>query len=151
MTGFNISARQRAVAKAQRRGQTTIEGLVWREFRAKRFEELKFKRQVPIGPFIADFACFEARLIVEVDGPDHDKPSRRERDRRRDAWFQEGFAVFRMTGEEVIGGPDAALARLRLALKVPSPASTIAEGERPQLCCGLWSRHPLPLAGEGGG
>jgi very-short-patch-repair endonuclease len=124
MTGFKISVRQRAAAKAQRRGQTTIERLVWRELRAKRFHGLKFKRQVPIGPFIADFACFEARLIVEVDGPDHDKPSRRERDRQRDVWFQEqGFAVFRMTGEQVIGGLDAALARLRLTLKVPSPAS----------------------------
>jgi very-short-patch-repair endonuclease len=139
MKGFKISARQRAAAKAQRRGQTTIEGLVWRELRAKRFHGLKFKRQVPMGPFIADFACFEAGLIVEVDGPHHDKPSRRERDRRRDAWFQEkGFAVFRMTGEEVIGGLDAALARLRLALKVPSPASTS-------------SRHPFPRAGEGVG
>jgi type I restriction enzyme R subunit len=139
MTGFKISVRQRAAAKAQRREQTTIEGLVWRELRAKRFHGLKFKRQVPIGPFIADFACFEAKLIVEVDGPDHDEPSRRERDRWRDAWFKEhGFAVFRVTGEEVIGGLDAALVRLRLALKVPSPASTS-------------SRHPLPQAGEGGG
>jgi very-short-patch-repair endonuclease len=98
--------------------------LVWRELRAKRFQGLKFKRQVPIGPFIADFACFQARLIVEVDGPDHDKPSRRERDQQRDAWFQDqGFAVFRMTGEEAIGGLDAALARLSLALKAPLPTS----------------------------
>jgi very-short-patch-repair endonuclease len=137
MRRFKISARQRAAAKTQRRGQTTIEGFVWRELRAKRFQGLKFKRQVPIGPFIIDFACFEASLIVEVDGPDHDKPSRRERDRQRDTWFQEqGFAVFRMTGEQVIGGLDAALARLSLALKAPSPASTS-------------SRHPLPRAGEG--
>jgi very-short-patch-repair endonuclease len=103
MVRFEVSPRMRAAAKAQRRGQTTIEGLVWRELRAKRFHGAKFRRQVPIGPFIADFACFEARLIVEVDGPDHDKPSRRLRDRQRDAWFHEqGFRVFRIRGEEVL-------------------------------------------------
>ena len=139
MRTFKVGAGQRAAAKAQRQGQTTIEESVWRALRAKRFHGVKFKRQVPIGPFIADFACFEGRLIVEVDGPDHNKLERKERDRRRDAWFHEqGFAVFRITGEEVIGGLDAALVRLKLALELPSPASTS-------------SRHPLPRAGEGAG
>ena len=124
MTRFKTSARQRAAAKLSGEDKPRSK-VVWRELRAKRFHGLKFKRQVPIGPFIADFACVGARLIVEVDGPDHDKPSRKERDRRRDAWFQEqGFAVFRMMGEEVMGGLDATLARLRLALKVPSPTLT---------------------------
>jgi type I restriction enzyme R subunit len=121
MVRHKVSPERRTFAKSQRRAQTIIEEIVWRELRARRFNGLKFKRQVPIGPFIADFVCFEARLIVEVDGPQHKSPTRKERDRRRDRWFSdEGFAVFRITGEEVLGGLDIAMARLKGILEKPS-------------------------------
>ena len=118
MVEFKVTAKKRAFAKSQRGQQTVIEGLVWRELRAKRFEAMKFKRQVPIGPFVADFVCFEAKLVVEVDGPMHQKAIQRERDLRRDAWFRaQGFSVIRISGDEAIGGLDHALERIRQALR----------------------------------
>jgi very-short-patch-repair endonuclease len=50
---------------------TKAENLLWQALRNRRLEGLKFRRQVPVGGFIADFICFEARLIVEVDGGQH--------------------------------------------------------------------------------
>jgi very-short-patch-repair endonuclease len=72
---------------------------------------------VPLGRYIADFVCFEARLIVEVDGPVHGRPMQKERDLRRDVWFAEsGFSVVRISGEAAIGALDIALARIARAL-----------------------------------
>jgi very-short-patch-repair endonuclease len=123
MPRHQIPAPKRALAKALRHRQTTIEELVWRELRAKRFDGAKFRRQVPLGPYIVDFVCFAARLIVEVDGPDHAKPSRIGLDQDRDAWFAaRGFCVARITGEEVIGGLDLALARVKRLLDARQPS-----------------------------
>jgi very-short-patch-repair endonuclease len=115
---FKVTAKKRAFAKSQRGGQTVSESLVWRALRAKRFEAMKLRRQVPIGRFVADFVCFEARLIVEVDGPAHRKAAQREHDLRRDAWFRaQGFSVIRIRGDEAIGGLDHALDRIRQVLR----------------------------------
>ena len=71
-------------AKSMRRQPTEAERAIWHVVRAGRLDGLKFKRQVPLGPYIVDFICFEAKLIVEVDGGQHgDSP----RDARRDAYF----------------------------------------------------------------
>ena len=60
----------------------------------------KFRRQAPIGPFVADFVCLAARLVVEIDGPAHD--ARWERDERRDRWFHaEGYRVLRFSADDV--------------------------------------------------
>ncbi|PPD18835.1 MAG: hypothetical protein CTY30_05660 [Methylocystis sp.] len=78
----------------------------------------------PVGPFIADFACLNHRLIVELDGRPHENPGQAARDRRRDAWFVEnGWRVLRLSNERVIGG--AALDDIARALRSPSsdPAS----------------------------
>jgi very-short-patch-repair endonuclease len=72
-----VSARIRAFAKDLRSNQTSLEDLVWRELRAKRLDGWKFKRQVPIEGYIVDFACFEAKTVVEVDGPLHSEPGQR--------------------------------------------------------------------------
>jgi very-short-patch-repair endonuclease len=59
---------------------------------------LKFRRQVPIGPYFADFACLTARFVVEVDGEGHDV----DRDDRRTAWLEsQGYRVFRVGAHEV--------------------------------------------------
>lgn len=61
----------RQQAKALRREMTPQEKLLWEALRNRRLGGLKFRRQHPVGPFIADFYCAEARLIVEVDGEIH--------------------------------------------------------------------------------
>ncbi|WP_245512926.1 endonuclease domain-containing protein [Enterovirga rhinocerotis] len=79
--------------------------MLWRALRDRRFSALKFRRQCPIGRYVADFVCFEARLIVELDGAPHDQPEQRAHDEARDRWFRdEGFRVLRFSNDLLLGG-----------------------------------------------
>jgi very-short-patch-repair endonuclease len=70
--------------------------------RDRRLLGLKFRRQVQIGPFIADFACLAHKLIIEADGAAHDV----ERDRVRDDWLHsQGFRVLRLSNRSIIDRP----------------------------------------------
>ena len=102
-------------AKAMRRDPTRAEQALWRILRAGRFEDLKFRRQVPLGGYIADFVCFDPKLIVECDGGAHGGVA----DAERDAWFRaQGFRVIRLWNSEVLDdGDDSALTTLRLRLR----------------------------------
>jgi very-short-patch-repair endonuclease len=71
MPRYRIPGARRDFAKKLRRESTKLEERVWHELRAGRLDGWKFKRQVPIEGYIVDFLCFEARLIVEMDGPLH--------------------------------------------------------------------------------
>jgi very-short-patch-repair endonuclease len=82
---------------------TRAETLLWRYLKAHRIDGLGFRRQVPILAYIADFVCFSARLVIELDGESHDFESQQQRDRTRDAWFEmQGFIVLRYTNEQVL-------------------------------------------------
>jgi very-short-patch-repair endonuclease len=70
---------QRRFAKELRKNQTVPEQRLWHELRARRLDGWKFRRQVPIEGYVADFVCFEARLIVEMDGPLHRTPERQQK------------------------------------------------------------------------
>ncbi len=73
---------------------TPAEAVLWRLLRDRRFAAYKFRRQTPIGNYIADFVCFERRLIVEADGSQHAENARAA---ARDAWFaSQGFRVRRI-------------------------------------------------------
>ena len=87
--------------------------------RAKRFVGFKFRRQEPIGRYIADFVCFKARLIVELDGSQHLDQS--EHDAVRDAWLQsQGFVVLRFWNNEWDSQPEAVAERIWCTLS-PTP------------------------------
>ena len=99
---------------------TRAEAVLWRELRAGRFAGCKFRRQVPIGPYIADFVCFAARLIVELDGEPHDKPEQIEHDGRRDAWLKsQDLRVLRFKNEIVLGNANLVLRPIAEALRLP--------------------------------
>ena len=103
MPHAKVSERQRGRAKQLRQTMTRAETLLWRYIKAHRIGGLGFRRQVPIGPYVADFACHSARLIVELDGESHDFASRQQNDQARDAWFQsQDYAVLRFTNDEVL-------------------------------------------------
>jgi very-short-patch-repair endonuclease len=81
---------------------TLPEGLLWRELRGKR-TGLKFRRQFPVLDYVADFACVEVRLLVEVDGIAHDMGDRPTRDARRDRILNEkGWRIVRIAANDVL-------------------------------------------------
>jgi len=74
---------------------------------------LKFKRQKPMGPYIADFVCIELRLLIEADGGQHGGDA----DAERDAWFYaHGYTVLRFWNHEILGQTEAVLERIRQAV-----------------------------------
>jgi len=102
-------------AKRMRREPTLSESRLWRMLRNRRLKGLKFRRQVPIGPYVADFVCFQRKLIVEADGPPHESSRT---DGARDEWFErQGFLVLRFPNEMVLLWPDKVLARIIAAAK----------------------------------
>lgn len=97
-----IPDEQRNFAKTLRTGMTRPEQILWRGLKAGRLDGWHFRRQVPIGPYIADFVCFEARLIIELDGDSHDSTARFVRDTARDDWFAaQGFRTLRFSNRDV--------------------------------------------------
>ena len=93
---------------------------MWRILRDRRFEDLKFRRQTPIGPYIADFICLSLKLIVELDGGVH--VLRAESDAARDAWLtRAGFTVLRFGNEAVLTNPALVFDAVRTHARLPSP------------------------------
>jgi very-short-patch-repair endonuclease len=91
---------------------TLPEVLLWAQLRGARQHGLRFRRQHPVGPFVLDFYCPEARLCVEVDGRAHDSLEVAARDLRRDRWLtQHGIRVLRIAASDMLAddGLDAAL------------------------------------------
>jgi very-short-patch-repair endonuclease len=98
-----VSFRQRNNAKSMRRVMTDAELKLWNELRAHRLMGLSFRRQVPIGPYIADFACSGHRLIVEVDGSQHGEDHGRHRDEARAVYLRKrGWTVLRFWNDDVL-------------------------------------------------
>ncbi|PWT74548.1 MAG: DNA (cytosine-5-)-methyltransferase [Proteobacteria bacterium] len=114
-------------AKQLRRDSTDAERSLWRHLRAHRFFGWKFKRQQPIGRYIVDFVCFEAQLVIEVDGGQH--PAAAHEDEARDLWLRsQGFQVVRFWNNEVLGNIEGVLGRIAATLTpLPDP---LPQGER---------------------
>jgi very-short-patch-repair endonuclease len=90
------------LARSLRCGATAAERRLWQGLRRKQVEGFRFRRQVILGNFIADFACFDARLVVEVDGATHSTEAEIARDAARSsALAEQGYAILRFTNEEV--------------------------------------------------
>jgi very-short-patch-repair endonuclease len=121
-------------ARELRRFSTDAEKQLWRALRARRLAGAKFRRQVWLGDYIADFYCSEARLVVEADGGQHDE--RHDYDAQRDAWLrQEGFRVVRFWNNDILDNLDGVLASIAKALTLPPscgrrapPSPQVGEG-----------------------
>jgi very-short-patch-repair endonuclease len=107
---------------------TDAERIVWYAVRAHRLNAASFRRQAPIGPFIVDFVCHDARLIIEIDGAQHFEAEHEKRDARRDAFLTaRGYRVLRFNNHDVMtnrqGVVEAISAALAASPSLPSPAS----------------------------
>ena len=94
----------RKFARSNRRIMPKGEEIVWRMVRNSGLG-VPFRRQMPIGPYFADFACPSARLIIEIDGPAHNEPAQGEKDKARQTWLErQGWRVLRFDDETLIAG-----------------------------------------------
>ena len=115
---------QRDRAKALRRAMTRAETLLWRHLTAHRLAALGFRRQTPMGNYIADFVAHSCKLVVEVDGESHDFESRLRHDARRDQWFaSRGYRVLRFTNDDVLKNLEGVVLAIGLAAEQAAPPS----------------------------
>jgi len=157
MAKRTIDSFKRDTARRMRLNQTSAEERLWRRLRDFPVQGTHFRRQVPIGPYIADFACMAAHLIIEVDGSQHGVGENVARDAERTRWLESaGYRVIRFWNNDITNNMDGVLESTYAAVH----GSTIAEPAtfkhkrwwRPSP-----SGHPTParkradppLAGEG--
>ena len=120
------------------------EVLLWVRLRARQPDGPRIRRQHPIGPYIADFYCADARLVIEVDGGCHTMGDAPEHDARRDAYMEsKGLTVMRYVAADVLANPDDVaagiwdlvmrLVRARNGLDAPSVTPPIGDAPPPPL------------------
>ena len=132
-------------ARTLRKNLTDAERHLWFHLRGHRLGGFRFRRQHPVGPYIADFACLQPRVVVELDGGQHMDSSR---DARRDAFLRrQGYVVLRFWNNEVLGRTDGVLTVILEALLAGGPPP------QPSPASGGGGMHPHPgpppQAGEG--
>jgi len=109
-------------ARALRREMTDAESKLWYHLRAHGLAGFKFRRQHPFGPYVLDFYCPIARLVIELDGGQHFEPETLVRDAERTRYLEEsGLRVLRFTNFEALSETDATLNAIDEALGSPSP------------------------------
>jgi very-short-patch-repair endonuclease len=105
------SRETRERVKRLRVNSTELEKILWDALRGRKVGGLKFRRQHPIEPYIADYYCADAKLIVELDGESHN--GREDYDDRREAHFRSlGLTVMRVTNYDVITNIDGVAAAI---------------------------------------
>ena len=120
---MRATGRSMAAARRLRRKLSLPEILLWRLLRLKR-RELRFRRQHPIGPYVADFYCSAAKIVIEVDGAAHDFSQ--DSDAKRDAYMESlGLKVVRVAAADVLADPEAVADGIyRLSLNAVGPSTT---------------------------
>jgi len=128
-----ISDFKRKAAKALRENTTTAEDILWRQLRRIEIKGSHFRRQVPIGPYIADFACLKKRLVIEVDGSQHGNDVDSRRDEVRTRWLNsEGYRVMRFWNNDVMSKTEAVLEAIYDVIAVTPPRLPAAGDPPPQ-------------------
>ncbi len=103
-------------ARELRHEMTPAEQELWKHLRDRRLDGLKFRRQTPLGPYIADFYCAEHRLVVEIDGPVHDNQVEQDQD-RTEQFLQHGYRVIRFTNQQTLEYFDEVLEKIKAACR----------------------------------
>jgi very-short-patch-repair endonuclease len=126
----------RQFARSLRKASTSAEDVLWQALRGRRFQGLKFRRQVPFLSYTVDFLCVERRLVVELDGKQHDWYAEYDA-RRTEEIERHGFALIWVMNGDVMNDLDSVLMSIAKAVVPTAPAFP----------------HPWPLShtGEGNG
>ena len=134
MPKYRVNKMTRQNALRLRKDLTDAEFVLWQLLRSRQLAGLKFRRQVPVGPWIVDFVTFEHKVIVEADGGQH---ADSERDKERDSDLRaRGFQILRFWNNEILQNEEGVLQIIIEKIgKAPSP-----RGLRPR---------PSPTRGEG--
>jgi len=118
-------------ARGMRRVPTPAEQKLWQALRKKQAGGMKFRRQMPLGPFIADFYCSTAPLVVEVDGISHIDS---QTDARRDAWIQsQGIDVFRISNHDVLSNLEGVVVAIQQHAAPTPPPNPLPQVEREKM------------------
>lgn len=113
---FRITAKARAL----RQNMTKAEVILWMHLRRRALDGARFRRQHPIGPYIADFTCPAAKLIVEVDGATHSTPEELAYDARRTKYLEgEGWIVIRVSNSDIYNNIDGVWRTIAAQLAPP--------------------------------
>ncbi|MGH8750253.1 MAG: endonuclease domain-containing protein [Burkholderiales bacterium] len=119
-----VPTKIRNLSRNLRKNPTDAEAKLWQHLRYKQLDGYKFRRQHPLGQFVVDFICLEAKLVIEVDGGQHAESIRR--DERRTAFLEKrGFGVLRFWNNEVLGNIDGVLATIMRVIEKQRSSPTL--------------------------
>jgi adenine-specific DNA-methyltransferase len=105
----------RDTARKLRKAMTEAEKRPWSRLRDRQIANFAFRKQVPLGPHVADFCCLKARLVIEVDGGQHAEPSAYETERT--AWLEaQDYRALRFWNNEVLGNIEGVVETIARAL-----------------------------------
>lgn len=108
-------------ARSLRQNMTKAEVILWTHLRKRAMNGARFRRQHPIGPYIADFACASAKLVVEVDGATHSTPDEVAYDSRRTTYLERyGWTVLRVTNTNIYEDMDGVWRAIAAQLAPPA-------------------------------
>ena len=142
-----------AFARQMRREPSDAEQRMWWLLRRNRMGGFRFRRQMPLLGYIADFCCTAAKCVIEVDGAQHGEPSQMVWDATRTAVFEEaGYRVLRFTAWDVLKFPDAVAATIYKQLCGTASPATGNDSRSERVGCGTGRREllkaPRPPRGE---
>jgi len=153
-TPSRVAPREHTRARHLRAAPTWTEAKLWDRLRRL---PIRIRRQAPIGPYVADFACLRARLVIEVDGGVHSRTDLALRDLKRDEWLSsEGYRVLRIDSRRIPDDLDAVVAEITQAIRLKVPLPLDLTQETPSRLPRSSSNppantptQPSPLEGEG--
>ncbi len=117
MASDKLSGTARLRARRLRRNTTDAEKLLWNCLRKLDLKGSHFRRQIPIGPYIADFGCMAARLLIEVDGSQHGEDQNKAYDDGRTRWLEkEGYRVLRFWNNDITGNMEGVMETVYAAI-----------------------------------
>jgi very-short-patch-repair endonuclease len=122
----SIDSFRRETARRLRKNSTYAEIKLWRHLRQLPTLGSHFRRQVPVGPYVADFACMAVKLLIEVDGSQHGEAENANRDEARTRWLQaEGYRVIRFWNNEIANNIDGVMDAIYAAIHGVSDAEPL--------------------------